>query len=104
MFKLDPNPTFVAPVDIPAADGDVQTLTVTWRHAGRRQLQAWLDAVATLQPAEEARHFMAAMADWDADTPLTVAAMDQLLDNYPRAGRLLLECYVQALTEGRTKN
>lgn len=104
MFVLEPRPTFDAPVDIPAADGSTQTLTVTWRHAGRRQLTAWLDRLATLPPSEEAAHFAAAMAGWDADAPLSVAAIDQLLNDYPPAGRLLMQAYVAALTEGRAKN
>ncbi|MCA0175234.1 MAG: phage tail assembly chaperone [Proteobacteria bacterium] len=104
MFTLEPNPTFDAVTDIPTADGGVKTIAVTWRHAGRRQLTAWLDHLATLQPAEEAAHFASAMAGWDADAPLTVAAIDQLLNDYPPAGRLLMQTYVAALTEGRTKN
>lgn len=104
MFKLEPAPTFEVDVVIPQPGGEARTLSVTFKHKGRRELAQWLDALGAAKPEDEHKVVHQVLAAWDADKPLAEASVAQLLDAHHSAGRALVEAYVSALAEARTKN
>lgn len=116
MFRIDPAPIFAAEVrlTVPGA-AECATITVTWRHKGRRALRAWLapDAPAAGQPPEstDAQWLGEAIADWSGPQdehgqPVAYSpdALAALLDAYPAAAGELRDAYLSALTQSRAKN
>ncbi len=109
MFKIVPNPVFAAAVALTvpgqAASG---TIEVDFRHKGRKELAAWIEAVNGKQDAEllaEVINGWSGVQDKDgAELAYTPAMLAQLLDTYPPAGGELFSAYLKALTESRVKN
>lgn len=105
MFVLQPKPTFVYPVSIPTADGDVE-IQLTFNHKGKKALKAFF---ASLGEGDNARTDLDAISelvsDWSGvDTPYSQEALDILLDNYPSSAKLIFEAYNKGLFEGMRKN
>ena len=105
MFVLQPKPTFVYPVSIPTADGDVE-IQLTFNHKGKKALKAFF---ASLGEGDNARTDLDAISelvsDWSGvGTPYSQEALDILLDNYPSSAKLIFEAYNKGLFEGLRKN
>lgn len=109
MFKIIPNPVFSAsvPLTVPGQDAS-GVIEIEFRHKGRKELAAWIDAVKGKQDAEllaEVINGWSGVQDKDgAEAAYTPALLAQLLDTYPPAGGELFSAYLKALTESRVKN
>lgn len=108
MFKLNPDPTFVAKVQITTPAGPAAVLDITFRHKGKTAFAAFGSAAIGKAHSEVLADVI---VDWngpldDAGNPVayTPAALAQLLDNYPPAGEEILNAYGRALMESRAKN
>lgn len=101
-FKLDPNPTFPATVQITVPGGESLPLKVVYKHkkltelgifmnsAGRSNAEMLEDMVAEVKDRPEGQ----SNADFLAD----------LVENYPAAASDMLRTYLRELLESRVKN
>lgn len=108
MFKLHPNPTFTAKVQITVAEGPPAVIDVTFKHKGRTALAAFMLEARGRPHAEVLAEII---ADWSGPlddkgepVPYGEAALAQLVDNYGAAGDEMLGAYGKALLESRVKN
>jgi hypothetical protein len=103
MFKLDPNPTFVAPVSgFKPGEGVTESILVTFKYRGRKELSEFLLAVGDLTALDA---LMDIMVGW-RDVPLdfTRENVEKLCDLYPAFVSAVFETYRAELTEARRKN
>jgi hypothetical protein len=105
MLTLNPQPTFVAPalITVPGQAEPV-SISVTWRHKSRTELDAWLKGLSSRDDHEVLSEVIAGWDEADVDSPYSVDALCALLNNYPRAAMDLMAAYSRALYEGRAKN
>ena len=108
MFKLEPNPTFTAPVAIPLPGGETATIDFTFAHMGRDALQRFLGRVKDLPDAEAVVDIVddwSGVAGADGEPlPITDENIMALLDNYHGAALAILQTYIRELTGQRVKN
>jgi len=105
MFKLQPNPTFWAPVSIPVPHADNEAvIEIEFNHKTKVDLDAYLKLTA--QPeTKDPDSIGEIVKDWKGlDVDFNTDHLNTLLNNYPSAGRAILRAYIVALTEGRKKN
>lgn len=102
LFKLDPEPSFWAPVAIPMAGGKTGHIRVLFRHLSREEYSAFFaehagerdDAVLGLL-----------INDWQGpDAPYSAPTLSRMLSNYPRAGAALVAAYRDELFGAAEKN
>ncbi len=110
MFKLQPNPTFSAKVEIPVPGADAPaTLPLVFRHKGRKAAQAWVESAPGRQDID---FLMEIVADWGAEVvgedgqpqAFSREAFDRLLDEYPASGQAIFNAYLRELGEARRGN
>ena len=112
MFKLEPAPTFSAAVGLTvpgqAAPGSI---TFTFRHQPRAALQAWLARPTNEPGLLDSAYLGAVIAGWsgpvDPDgqaVAYSAQALEDLVQNYPAAGREIFDAYLRELTESRRGN
>lgn len=102
-FKLQPNPTFKAPVPI-SVPGETKSpeIVVEFRFLGRK---AVADYFRGLGGKSDAEALAGIIAGWEGvDAEYSPAALAQLLDNYPAAASDLFEAYRRELLEAKRKN
>lgn len=102
MFKLAPNPTFWAKVEIAAPGGDPSVLEVEFRHFGRK-------ALTELRERMEGRPKVAMLHEivvgWrGADREFSSAALEDLDDAHLAAADALIQCYLEEMTGANRKN
>jgi hypothetical protein len=108
MLKLVPNPTFKLDVNIPLPTGNVAKIKLEYKHLGRAALEDWLKSTAdeegnVLRKDHEALGEV--IVDWSGvDEKFSQENLEQLLDSYPSAGRAMINAYLPAILEGKTKN
>lgn len=109
MLKLNPNPTFTAPVQISVPGQDAtEIIRVTFRHKTVEGLAAWYQERAN-KPARDALDEV--IESWDgplgADgekVAYSREALGNLLNGYPAAASEFVRAYMRELTESRVKN
>lgn len=111
MFSIVPAPTFECSVNLSRPDADAPVaVRITWRHKGRRELQAWLrdDAKKTGDDAEWLDLVVAAWSGFvDPDgkpVDYSKTALAALLAAFPSAGQELYLAYLARLQDARAKN
>ena len=111
MFRLDPNPTFTAPVLLPRP-GEAQPVKVsfTFRHKTWRELNAWLGRWAEFPSDVE---FIGEVVEtWGPEIagadgqpmPYSAEALALLLDRFPGSGLAIVRDYRKALGDARVGN
>lgn len=103
MFKLDPNPTFTAPVSgFKPGQGADETIVVTFKYRGRKELEEMVGAMADQTVLDL---LLDVMVGW-RDVPLdfTRENVEKLCDLYPAFAQAVLVTYRRELTEARRKN
>lgn len=109
MFKLNPAPTFTAqvPLSVPGLPEPL-ALAVTFRHKGKSALAAWMASAAGKQDAELLHEVIAGWSGMQdeagAEVSYSLAALTDLLENYPAAHGELFRGYLGELTEAKRKN
>lgn len=102
MFKLQPNPTFFAKVDIPVPGGDPATLEVEFRHMRRDDAAEFARGLADRDPLDSLRQVV---VGWKgADAEFSDAALAELHANYAGAADRILAAYFDELRGARRKN
>jgi hypothetical protein len=103
MLKLEPNPTFKAPVVIPTPDGDM-TLEVEFKHMTRAQFDAYLKAeTEKKRPDEEA--ICEFVVGWSGiDAAFSTEALAKLVQNYHASATRMFRVYIEKLTQAASGN
>lgn len=102
LFRVKANPTFVATVDIPVAGEDFKALQLEMRHRRKRDLQAFLESLATLTQDQAVAGIV---VGWrNVDTPFSADALADFLEEYPLAGAAIVDRYVRETAEAKRKN
>lgn len=101
MFKLEPNPTFKATVQVTVPGGDSQPLPVVFKHMTAKKFAEFLSTAAEKTNAE----LVAAMVEEvpGIDKP-QADFFEELFDNYPASTADLFRTYKRELVESRVKN
>jgi len=110
MFKIDPEPTFTAEVELSVPGQPAALLSVRWKHLTRDKLREWIDGLADLKLSDvDGLDFV--IAGWDGvidqqgqDVPYSKDRLRSLLGSYHAASAELVRAYVRALTESRLGN
>lgn len=113
-FTLAPNPTFKFDVTIPRAGAEDGTLTFTFKHKTRAELEALEKSLReeTEKQVEAGKHSNAPMvtfvceiaSGWALPEKFTKENATVLLENYPRAFDSIALAYTRELMAIREKN
>lgn len=112
MFRLDPNPTFVAPVLLsrPGSEAPVK-VNFTFKHKTWRELNAWLGNAGDY--ASDVEFLDEVIAGWgpefvegpqDTPVPYSAEALARLLDRFTAASREIVRDYRKGLGDARAGN
>jgi hypothetical protein len=102
LFKLDPNPTFQATVQITVPGGGSRPLAVVFRHKTKSQLATWI-ADGKQSDLDMAIEIVESVPDKEEGLTLQ-EFFQQLFENYPAAALDMYFTYRRELTESRAKN
>jgi len=106
MFKIIPDPTFAATVNIMAPGGQVQPLKLHFKHRKGSEVQPFFESCKG-KPVAEVLAGLIDHIDPAEKNHLTHTDSDflaELVDNYPLALGNITDAYVQELFQGRQKN
>jgi len=109
MFKLNPKPTFTAPVAL-SVPGLSEPLEVqfTFKHKGREALGKWVATATQKMDADSLGEVVcgwAGVKDEDGqDVPYSITALTDWLENYPASQGEVFRGYLRELTEAKRKN
>jgi Phage tail assembly chaperone len=102
LFKLEPAPTFWAPVSIPLPGGETGEIRVKFRYRNRDAFVELLKEAATLDDVDM---LLRVIDDWDGpDAAFSPETLGRLLGNYQQAGRALFRAYRDNLLGAAEKN
>jgi hypothetical protein len=105
MFKIIPDPTFAATVNIMAPGGQVQPLKLHFKHRKGSEVQPFFESCKNKPVAEVLQGLIASVDDSEKLRSQTDASfLAELVDNYPMALGNITDAYVQELFQGRQKN
>ena len=106
MFKLQPNPTFWAKVQIqiPGQEKPGQ-IEVQYKHFSRADLKAFFEMMASSEQKTDQEHLAEIVVGWrGVDAEFSLENLDKLLDMYPTAAKELFSAFSSELLEARVKN
>lgn len=102
MLKLQPNPTFDWPVTIAEPGGAQTEITLTFRHMGRAEANAFVDQAMSMEDLDA---LMGIVTGWSGvDGEFSRDNMAQLADAYPSAGKAIFQAWIAGLKGAQTKN
>jgi|SRR5690606_30700404 len=102
MFKLQPNPTFWARVEIHRPGDDAQMVEIECRHKSRDDAVRFAESLSERDPLESLREIVVGWRGVDVEfSPDALAAMHQ---NYASAADRILAAYFDELRGARRKN
>ncbi|CAG9177758.1 phage tail assembly chaperone [Cupriavidus pampae] len=114
MFKITPNPTFAATVEIAVPGEKAAKLKLVFRHKTRDQAKEFFHRVSEEakngsddgSPASRERKVLEEIvAGWeDVDQPFSGDALELVLLNYHNASSAILDAYMEQLTQARRGN
>lgn len=103
-LTLNPASTFAAPAQISVpGQADPVTVTITWRHKGRKALADWVVQLTKTDDVDVLSDVIAGWGD-EIDAPYTRENLAALLDAYPTAALDFARAYVAAMSGERAKN
>lgn len=104
-LKLNPEPTFKAPVSIPVAGSAPVSVGFTFKYRTRTELREYAKALAELaDDANEVETFKDFVVGWELDDPFTDENIARLLDAYPGAGGEVTSTYMRESFGARRGN
>lgn len=103
MFKIKANPTFPATVKIRAPGGEVQELSVVFRHKRMDDVKEFFKE-ASDTGRNDADCLLDLIESWKADQELSADSLNELMQNYPSAARSIFSTYMEELIEARLGN
>lgn len=100
-IRLEPNPTFDAPVLIPVPGGEPVPVRFTFRHRTRDAVKEWVDSLAERTDPQIIEDVA---SGWELDDDFTAENIDRLCQNYGGAAQAIFETYLRELRGAREKN
>lgn len=101
-FRLKPDPTFWARVEIPVPGADPVPLEIEFRHKRRDDAMQFADSLSSRAPLESMRDVV---VGWrGADVEFSEASLAELDANYLGAAERILVVYLEELRGARRKN
>lgn len=106
MFTIDPNPTFVLPVDLPVPGKPPVAVKFRFRHMDNEAYWAMLEE--SRQKKEPAAEFLARFVDgWEGENinaPFSAEALNKLVKNYPKSAKAIFAAFEHELIGALEKN
>jgi hypothetical protein len=103
MLKLEPNPTFKAPVLIPTPDGDM-TIEIEFKHLTRKQFDDYLKTEYDKKRTDE-EAIGEFVVGWSGiDAAFNQEALGKLVQNYHASASRMFKVYIEKLTQVGEKN
>lgn len=100
-FKLKPDATFVATVQIPNGDTPLP-LKLRFKRKSKSDLAAWVESAAGRNDKDSIGEIIDGWEDVDAD--YSAAALAELLESYSGAAMAIFSGYLQAHSRAERKN
>jgi len=103
MFKIEPDPTFGAPVPLsrPGVAQPIEVI-VTFRYKDRDALAAW---VAKKGKVDDVQLLDEVIEEWSGfDQPYSVTALSDVLAKYTPSRHEFFRSYLHELTDSKRKN
>jgi hypothetical protein len=100
-IKLDPAPTFTAPVKIPVHGSDPAVIAFTFKHRTRTELGEWVKSTAEMTDSEV---IATCASGWEFDDEFTPKNIHRLVENYGGSGLAVFNAYIDELRGARAKN
>ena len=101
IFKLEPEPSFWASVEIPVPGG-VKTIHVRFKYRNIDEFAAFLQEIKDMEDIDA---LMLMIEEWQGpDAAFSRETLQRLLRNYPRATRPLYKTYRSELLGAAEKN
>ena len=104
-FKLQPAPTFTAPVDIPVPGDGFSKVVFTFKYRDREQMKAFLARLSDPDSKMSDQELIEEMCSgWELIDPFTRESIDTLVLNYIQATSAIVDTYLEEHTKARAKN
>ena len=104
MLKLNPTPTFKAPVKIRAPGGDEHAVTFEFKLRTRDELDAYI-ASEEWRGGTDEKNVLALAVGWSGvDAEFNEESLRTLFQNYQGAPRLIVDKYLSELTSAKLGN
>lgn len=101
MFKLEPNPTFRATVNIPRGGA----ISFEFRHKTKSQVKDYIERAQTAGDKGELPILAEVVVGWaGVDVEYSEANLGVLLENYPAAGAAILGTWARELGDAKLGN
>lgn len=102
MFTIQPKPTFKLDVTIPTVTGPGK-ITFVFKHKGRKAIAEFIESLTKEgDGVKDVDALLDIIEDWEkVDAKFSADALEQLLENYPGAGKAIFDAYLPAVLEGR---
>lgn len=115
MFKINPDPTFVAPVVIPVHGGEPQSLPFVFSHMNAEELEnfyKFLESANKKRPRtvrggleQDADVLLKFTKGWqEADEEFSKSALISLISNYKGAAKAILSKWESEMHQAAVKN
>jgi len=102
MFKLQPDATFTATVDIPVAGQGTKPLTLDFKYHDRDALTQFFESLPGRKDDDILTNIV---VDWkDVDADFSPESLARLLTSYPGAAGAIVRKFVDEATGARVKN
>lgn len=99
-LTLNPNPTFIAPVQIPMPGAESAEVVFTFKYKTKSEFKKWLDELG----ANEVEAVQSVISGWDLSDAFTSESIKQLSEMYMGALAAIVETYMRELTGNKLKN
>jgi hypothetical protein len=100
-IKLNPDPTFSAPVTLPVPGKPSVEVEFTFKHRSREELHAFIEVSGERADADT---IMEMCTGWELTDAFNKDNVGLLVSNYIGAPRRIFDTYVEQLVKGREKN
>lgn len=104
-FKLQPAPTFTAPVEIPVPGDGLSKVVFTFKYRDRDAMKAFLAKVSAPESTMTDEELIEEMCvGWELADPFERASVELLVRNYIQAAGAIFDKYLDEHTKARAKN
>lgn len=101
-LKLQPDPTFTAKVDIPVPGAAPASVTFTFKHRSKEEMERFIKEAAGME--DDLQVVMSVATNWDLSDTFNEENVKTLISNYIAAPQKVFETYLQELSGNRRKN
>lgn len=104
MFKILPEPTFEAIVEVPVPGKDPASLCLTFKHKSRKEVVEFFEKAGNADIID-AKILSEIIVGWkDVDAEFSVDNLQLVIDNYHAVVPAIFKTFGEQLAEGRRKN